>query len=102
MKFYSTLLTFSDIQRPEFSKQPSTPAPDALIEFPDIDDVKDELLRNGMFRNRERDGLPISGSNADMADQPGERTYYARCLGYRPAPIEVIPKIPQHERGDLP
>lgn len=32
----------------------------------DCSDEYDELLTNGMFRNRERHGIPISGSDEDL------------------------------------
>ena len=40
----------------------------------DSSDEYDILQKNGMFRNRNTPGLakPISGSNVDTADQPGE------------------------------
>ena len=80
-KLYLTRLTFSDIQRSEYTNNPG-PAPDALLEFVDT--------------SRHNASEPVD------YDRKGERTYYARNLGYRPAPVEVIPKIPQYERGDLP
>ena len=81
MKLYPTRLTFSDIQR-SGDAPASTPAPDTLLEFVDTPhhDASEPVDR----------------------DRKGEREYYARRLGYRPAPVEVIPKIPQYERGDLP
>ena len=33
----------------------------------DSSDEYDTLLKNGMFRNREQKGIPISGSNLDGA-----------------------------------
>ena len=83
MKLYPTRLTFSDIQHSKYSPASTpAPAPDALLEFVDT--------------SRRDASEPVDH------DRKGERMYYARRLGYKPAPIEVIPKIPQYERGDLP
>lgn len=48
----------------------------------DYRDTLDTLIQNGMFRNREPPDLakPISGSNADMFDYPGETEDYARGI----------------------
>ena len=83
MKLYTTRLTFPDIQRSEYTP-PSTPTPDAQMDFPDID------------TSRHNASDPVDH------DRKGERAYYAHRLGYRPAPVEVVSKIPQYERGDLP
>ncbi len=53
----------------------------------DYDDTYDELLQNGMFRNREYNGLPISGSNADFIydaeEEEEHRTNWDRV--YKPS-----------------
>jgi hypothetical protein len=48
----------------------------------DYDDAYDELLRNGMFRNEDPPDLrkPLSGSNDDTADCPGETDYYNHAI----------------------
>jgi hypothetical protein len=47
-------------------------------------DTHQELCVNGMFRNREEHGLPISGSDADCPDYvEGEREYWERHLSER-------------------
>ena len=44
-------------------------------------DAYDELLQNGMFRNREHNGIPISGSNADFTYDTEDYEYFAEILG---------------------
>jgi hypothetical protein len=48
----------------------------------DLDDAYDILVQNGMFRNRDPEHLakPISGSNIDMADVPGEISDYEKGI----------------------
>ena len=47
----------------------------------------DELLRNGMFRNRESDGKPISGSNADFTYDAEEIAEAAAITGLKALPV---------------
>jgi hypothetical protein len=56
-------------------------------------DEWDTLLQNGMFRNREQNGLPISGSDADFIYDDVEVAEYAKILGCIPAPV-AIPGTP--------
>jgi hypothetical protein len=51
------------------------------------EDAYEELLENGMFRNRE--GIPLSGSDADISpgDDGEEYEYYAKLLGYKTVPF---------------
>jgi hypothetical protein len=46
----------------------------------DNSDPADILLHNGMFRNREDNGKPISGSNADTRDYPEEVAGHNRAF----------------------
>ena len=48
----------------------------------DIEDTYDTLVQNGMFRNRDPPNLakPISGSDDDMPDCPGELADYERGI----------------------
>ena len=54
------------------------------------DDIKDILVQNGMFRNRESNGLPISGSNADFIYDDDEITEYSKEIGIIPLPAVVV------------
>lgn len=44
-------------------------------------DALDTLVQNGMFRNREHDGKPISGSDADFLYDDEEYEHYAKLIG---------------------
>lgn len=63
-----------------------------LEEAYDIDPgTADILVQNGMFRNREYNGLPISGSDADTCRYDDEEyRVYAEMAGMRVCPVVII------------
>ena len=52
-------------------------------------DQETELYKNGMFRDREDKGIPLSGSDAECND-PEEIEECAKLLGIKPYPVDVI------------
>ena len=52
-------------------------------------DQETELYKNGMFRDREDKGIPLSGSDAEYNDSEGIEEY-AKLLGMNPYPVDVI------------
>ena len=74
---------------------PEDPDYQAVLEQLDYADIPywdtvQELAANGMFRDREENGIPISGSDADLfpGDDGGEYRYYTKLLGCQP--MEVV------------
>jgi hypothetical protein len=59
----------------------------------DFHEQETELLKNGMFRDKEEDGVPLSGSDAECnanyndADEIAE---FAKLLGMKPVKTDVI------------
>lgn len=82
MKLYLTHLTFPDLQREEFSAKRSEPAGGALLEFVGLN-------------------VPVM----DMRHCPiGRERRASRAIGRDrdPRVYEIVGKVPDHERGDLP
>lgn len=81
-KLYPTHLTFSDIQREEFSAKRSEPAEGALLEFVGMN-------------------VPVM----DMRHYPiGRERRASRAIGreHDPRVYEIVGNVPDHERGGLP
>ena len=79
-KLYPTRLTFADIQRSEYSAK--TPAPDAKMEFPELNVPAIDLRYHPIARERR-------ASRAIRRDRD-------------PRVREFVPKVPDHERAGLP
>lgn len=82
MKFYLTHLTFSDIQRSEYSAK--TPADGAKMEFVGL---------NVPVMDMRGSAKPIG---------PERRNSSAIDLVHNLRPQEIVGKMPDYERGNLP
>ena len=49
----------------------------------------DELVQNGMFRNRDYDHRPLSGSIADFSYDDEEYREYAKIIGVLPLGVHM-------------
>jgi len=54
--------------------------PYALKEEIEMENARDELIQNGMFRNQDYDHRPLSGSDADCTFDADEIAYYEEIL----------------------
>lgn len=61
--------------------------PHAFKEEMEIENAEYELVKNGMFRNRDYEHTPLSGSTADFAYDDEEYREYAKIMGA--VPMEV-------------
>jgi len=52
-------------------------------------DQETELYKNGMFRDKEDKGIPLSGSDAEY-NNPEEIEEYVKLLGMKPHTVDVI------------
>lgn len=55
----------------------------------DFHEQETELLKNGMFRDKEENGVPLSGSDAEYNDAD-EIAEFAKLIGMKPVKTDVI------------